>query len=437
MTALALVLAVAACAPVQEGWDSLFGSDEAPAVAAPADDAPAEGEAAGAAQPEAPIPEGLRGEPSPPDYLPGMRREPTSPRALNANEQAPARQPVFQAVSPAAAPAPAPAPAAAVAPAPAPAPVAQPAKAEGTPAAPTPMAAPAPAAAPAAEPLFAAAPVSSARPVPPAQEVERAEVPPPPVAASAPAPAPAPEVAEVPPAASSVTPLVPATPAREDRADTPRTAQPRAAESSAAPRLRPPPAVPAPGPDRLLLNAPGGQADLRIGAPLGGGIDDLGTTVIGGDGRVLSGPGERLAHPDLTPDSYGFDVLPPAGPVMLGGQETLVATIQFGHGSASLSESERRLLRQVVTLQRQNGGTLQVVGHASSRTADMSMDRHRMVNYVTSVRRAEAVARELRRLGAPDEAVQVVAQSDNQPIYREVMPSGEAGNRRAEVYLVN
>jgi flagellar motor protein MotB len=33
--------------------------------------------------------------------------------------------------------------------------------------------------------------------------------------------------------------------------------------------------------------------------------------------------------------------------------------------------------------------------------------------------------------------VRTAAVGDNRPIYLEVMPSGEAGNRRTEIYLTN
>lgn len=400
MTALAMVLALGACSTVEDGWDYVFGDDAPATVAEPApqqaDGSAAEAPAAEAV-PAAPVPEGLYGDPSPPQYGPGQRRMPTSTRAL-IEQPAPAapRRSVAEGVAPAVAPPPAP--------------VAQ------APAASAPVAA-------------ASAPVV---PAPAAERVQRANLAPPPAAAV------------VPPAvqtAQASVPLAPTTPGGEVFANSPRPSAPELAAaptprlnipeapSSGAPRLIPPSAY-AGGRDDLLISPP-----AMMAGGVGGGMDDLGTTVIGGDGRVESGG--MMAAPYTATEPYGFDILSPEPQMGLTGAETLLATIQFEHGSSSVSEGERRLLRQVVQMQRQYGGVLQVVGHASSRTADMSMDRHMMVNYTTSARRAEAVARTLRSLGAPEGAVMVVAQSDNMPIYREVMPSGEAGNRRAEVYLVN
>jgi len=60
-----------------------------------------------------------------------------------------------------------------------------------------------------------------------------------------------------------------------------------------------------------------------------------------------------------------------------------------------------------------------------------------MANFKISVDRADAVAGELVRLGVGKKDVEIAAVSDREPLYYEIMPSGEAGNRRTEVYLVN
>lgn len=110
-------------------------------------------------------------------------------------------------------------------------------------------------------------------------------------------------------------------------------------------------------------------------------------------------------------------------------------TVYFAAGSARLGAKARREVRRAYRAYRARGGTLRVVGHASSRTRDLDLVTHQMVNFNVSVDRANAVARLLIRLGAKPEAVRVDAVSDTQPIYVEVMPSGEAGNRRTEIFL--
>jgi outer membrane protein OmpA-like peptidoglycan-associated protein len=111
------------------------------------------------------------------------------------------------------------------------------------------------------------------------------------------------------------------------------------------------------------------------------------------------------------------------------------AVVRFATGSAELVSNARKTLRLVANLHREQGGTIRVVGHASARTHEMPVERHKMVNFGVSLRRAQVVADALIRLGVTPEAISVGAMSDNEPIYHEWMPSGEAGNRRAEIFL--
>jgi len=112
-----------------------------------------------------------------------------------------------------------------------------------------------------------------------------------------------------------------------------------------------------------------------------------------------------------------------------------VAVIQFANGAAGLTSSERAILRKVVSLHKERGGTIRVVGHASSRTRDMEPVKHKMVNWNVSTSRADRVAKEFLRLGVSAGNLYVGAMADNEPVYYEVMPAGEAGNRRAEIYI--
>lgn len=112
-----------------------------------------------------------------------------------------------------------------------------------------------------------------------------------------------------------------------------------------------------------------------------------------------------------------------------------VGLIYFGNGSAKLSADDRRILRQVARMQKNYGGIVRVIGHASSRTEDMPLDRHYKTNATMSQARAQSVAAYLVRLGVDAGVIQVASVSDSRPVYPEFMPSGEAANRRAEIYL--
>ena len=111
------------------------------------------------------------------------------------------------------------------------------------------------------------------------------------------------------------------------------------------------------------------------------------------------------------------------------------AIVTFGTGSAALSGEARRSLREVAKLYKERGGHVRVIGHASNRTKEMSAERHALVNFDVSLRRANAVAKELISLGVPANVIYIGAVSDTEPVYHEWMPSGEAGNRRAEIFL--
>ncbi len=112
-----------------------------------------------------------------------------------------------------------------------------------------------------------------------------------------------------------------------------------------------------------------------------------------------------------------------------------VGVIYFSNASSGLDGNDMTVIREIAAYHRQYGGTLRVVGHASSRTADMSPTQHMTANLEMSAQRADTVARALIASGVPAGQIFVGAVSDEQKIYREVMPSGEAHNRRAEVYL--
>lgn len=116
-------------------------------------------------------------------------------------------------------------------------------------------------------------------------------------------------------------------------------------------------------------------------------------------------------------------------------REAQVASIQFGHSSSRLGARDRQVINAVASAYR-TGGRLLVVGHASSRTAQMPKNRHEVANFNVSFARANAVAQALIGAGVSPERVTVEAVSDDLPIYSESMPTGEAGNRRAEIFVL-
>lgn len=169
--------------------------------------------------------------------------------------------------------------------------------------------------------------------------------------------------------------------------------------------------------------------------------DPLATVVISSDGvqsQGSQGEGEQPVYVTSSSDMRtGGDAAMARTATLpaLSGGSVRVATILFSNGSARMSDADLAILRQVSALLKDKGGRLRVVGHASSRTRNMDLVAHKMVNFQLSADRADMVAKELVRIGVAPELIHIVARSDAEPVYYEVMPSGEAGNRRAEIYL--
>lgn len=260
---------------------------------------------------------------------------------------------------------------------------------------------------------------------------------PPPVPSAAtvpPPPPPAPSAASAPALPSQVRAAsAPAPTPTPTPTPTPRVAaQPSAPASSAvAQRLNLPVA-----PDQQALNeafsrnvaAQQGMtvAALPVGSPAPGGA------VVGTGGTVYVGgsPG----RPNYTTTSPGFTA--GAGPSPIGAPPAgLVATINFGHGSAGLSAMAQRDIRAVAAEAKRTGRTVRVVGHSSQRTGNMPFERHLIANFNISLDRANRVAQALARAGVDGSRIVVEAVGDTQPLYFEFMPNGEAENRRAEIFL--
>ncbi len=281
------------------------------------------------------------------------------------------------------------------------------------PAAPPPPAMPTPSPSPAAPPPVAA---PAAPPPPVAAPLMAAPAAPPPVAPSVSMAA----VSAAPPAAAVAPPPVTAPPSSRVRET--RQARPVLRPPAAAPALKPPPAtasvpLPVPGPFETLVVSSAGvelaAAPLRASRPVASPAPR---------GRV------KIRRTGGTSRFRQSGAALPPGAVK-------VATIQFSNGSAELDARDRRILTEVFRLHRQRGGKMRVIGHASRRTRNLDPATHDMVNHRISAARADSVARELIQRGVQADEISVDARADSEPIYYEIMPSGEAGNRRTEIYF--
>ncbi len=109
----------------------------------------------------------------------------------------------------------------------------------------------------------------------------------------------------------------------------------------------------------------------------------------------------------------------------------------FPNDITSLTAEARAKIRAAAQAYRARGsrGYIRVIGHSSSRTPDMPLDKHMLRVFERSQERATAVAQELIKQGVPASKVLVEAVGDAQPVYAESMPQGEEGNRRAEIFI--
>jgi len=142
-------------------------------------------------------------------------------------------------------------------------------------------------------------------------------------------------------------------------------------------------------------------------------------------------PGDVVANLDAIPGT------PMGHAASMNGGVSPTEIIYFPGDTTALSKSALAQVRSAVTAFQSGGGTgtVKVVGHASSRTANMPVERHLEVIFQKSQARANAVAQALIKAGVPADKVQIEAVGDSQPVYYESMPKGEDGNRRAEIFV--
>jgi hypothetical protein len=154
--------------------------------------------------------------------------------------------------------------------------------------------------------------------------------------------------------------------------------------------------------------------------------------------RAMGGPEQMSGSVVANLDSLS-DVPAVSAPSAYAGSAGAApaAVVMFPGDTTVLTASARAQVRAAVSAYRARGGAgfIRVVGHASSRTGNMPVERHLVVIFEKSQQRANSVAQELIREGIPADKVLVEAVGDSEPVYYESMPKGEDGNRRAEIFL--
>lgn len=171
----------------------------------------------------------------------------------------------------------------------------------------------------------------------------------------------------------------------------------------------------------VALNAPPGTRKVKLGTN---------TQDVGGTEKMT---GAVVA--DF--DALDAAAVPPTQASYTTASGTPTAVVFFPHDTTILNATTRAQVRATAQTFLSGGGQgyIRVVGHSSSRTANMPLQRHLVYNFERSQARANSVAQELIKAGVPASKVLVEAVGDTQPVYYESMPEGEEGNRRAEIFL--
>ncbi len=113
------------------------------------------------------------------------------------------------------------------------------------------------------------------------------------------------------------------------------------------------------------------------------------------------------------------------------------AVIYYDVNATGLTAGDRTIVTQVAGAWRQQRDALiRVVGHASAHAAAMAPAERERVNRMVSEARAQNVAEALMAAGVPRSAIVLEAVGDRDPAYQETAPTGRAGNRRTEIYLL-
>ena len=114
-----------------------------------------------------------------------------------------------------------------------------------------------------------------------------------------------------------------------------------------------------------------------------------------------------------------------------------VATINFYSGSSKVDGSGLSKIKKVAKIAKEREAKIKIVGHASRRTKDMPLAKHKLVNFNISDKRAQSVADVfIKKYNFPSNNIFTEAVSDTKPLFKENMPAGTKANQRTEIFLI-
>ena len=114
-----------------------------------------------------------------------------------------------------------------------------------------------------------------------------------------------------------------------------------------------------------------------------------------------------------------------------------VATINFYSGSSQVDSAGLKKIKKIAKIAKERSAKIKIVGHASKRTRDMPLAKHKLVNFKISDQRAQSVANVfIKRYKFPSYNLITEAVADTKPLFKENMPAGTKANQRTEIFLI-
>ncbi len=112
-----------------------------------------------------------------------------------------------------------------------------------------------------------------------------------------------------------------------------------------------------------------------------------------------------------------------------------VAVIQFPRAAVVIDEESLEVLSQVAAYAQQSRSSVWLFGFTSQRIELASGGTAEESSRDVAAQRVRAVAIALARGGVPIKQMKLVTRGATDPLYIESAPTGEAGNRRVEIYF--
>ena len=114
-----------------------------------------------------------------------------------------------------------------------------------------------------------------------------------------------------------------------------------------------------------------------------------------------------------------------------------VATINFSSGSSNVNNAGLKKIKKIAKIAKERNAKIKVIGHASERTKDMPIAKHKLVNFIISDKRANSVAEIfIKKYNFPSDRLITQGVSDSKPLFKEIMPAGTTANQRTEIFLI-